>query len=201
MKHLLRALCALLFTIGTAFAAVNVNTASLDELQTVTGIGPTIAQRIIDERRNGPYKSLDDLQARVRGIGETSVRKMAAAGLTVGGGSRAKADAQADPKGGAKSQEKAAAARGDAKGAAVGQADGKGGSSAKSEPKGDAKAGPKGDAKAAAPARADQTAAPAKADPKAAPAAADPKSAAADAKAPAAKAEPKAAPAKADAKP
>lgn len=90
------ALCALLFSLGTAFAAVNANTASIDELQTVSGIGPTIAQRIVDERRNGPFKSLDDLQARVKGVGEASIRKMAAGGLTVGPGRSAAS--KADPK-------------------------------------------------------------------------------------------------------
>ncbi len=66
------------------WAAVNVNTATSDELRTVRGIGPAIAKRIIDERGKGPFKSLDDLQARVRGIGEATARKFAAGGLTVG---------------------------------------------------------------------------------------------------------------------
>ena len=86
MKTLLLAFAALLLSISTSFAAVNANTASVEELQVVAGIGPTIAQRIVDERRKGPYKGLDDIQARVKGIGETSIRKMAAAGLTVSGG-------------------------------------------------------------------------------------------------------------------
>jgi len=76
-------MASLLMSAG-ALAAVNVNTASFDELQTISGIGPATAQRIVDERRKGPFKSLDDLQARVKGIGESRVRKMAAAGLTVG---------------------------------------------------------------------------------------------------------------------
>ena len=71
------------------WAAVNVNTASSDELRTVRGIGPAIAKRIIDERGKGPFKSLDDLQARVRGIGEATARKFAAGGLTVGASTRA----------------------------------------------------------------------------------------------------------------
>lgn len=81
-------LCALLAWAGAAFAAVDANTASADALQSVRGVGPTIAQRIVEERRRGPYASLDDLQARVRGVGEASVRRMAAAGLSVGAGAR-----------------------------------------------------------------------------------------------------------------
>src|SRR5207248_10861823 len=44
---------------------LDVNTASLTELENVPGIGPSIAERIIEAR---PLKSADDLQ-RVKGIG------------------------------------------------------------------------------------------------------------------------------------
>lgn len=89
MRLLLCGLLALWLSVGQAGPTINANTAPVEVLQTVTGIGPTLAQRIVAERRNGPYKSLDDLQARVRGIGETSIRKMRAAGLTVSGGASA----------------------------------------------------------------------------------------------------------------
>jgi competence protein ComEA len=111
MKKLLLAFCALLFSFGTAWAAVNANTASVDELQTVTGIGPTIAQRIVDERKKGPFKDLSDLEQRVKGVGEGNIKKMAAGGLTVGGSSRAKPES---PKSGsAKSESAAPAAKAD----------------------------------------------------------------------------------------
>ena len=49
---------------------VNINTASTAELQTLSGIGPSMAQSIIDERtKNGAFASVDDLM-RVSGIGE-----------------------------------------------------------------------------------------------------------------------------------
>jgi competence protein ComEA len=71
---------------AAAPAAVDANTATPAELETVRGIGPATSARIVEERRRGgPFRDLDDLQARVKGVGENNVRKMAAAGLTVGG--------------------------------------------------------------------------------------------------------------------
>lgn len=86
-RSLLAVVFITLCSLNLAWAAVNANTASVDELQTVRGIGPAIAQRIVEERSKGPFKSLDDLQSRVKGVGNASVKKMAAAGLTTGSAS------------------------------------------------------------------------------------------------------------------
>jgi competence protein ComEA len=50
-------------------AKIDVNTAGSAELQTISGIGPALAERIIAFRReNGPFESLEQLLA-VKGIG------------------------------------------------------------------------------------------------------------------------------------
>ncbi len=49
--------------------SVNINTATAEELQTLTGIGPVLAQRIVDYRaEHGAFRSPEDLLA-VNGIG------------------------------------------------------------------------------------------------------------------------------------
>ena len=61
---------------GSSSELVNINTASAAELQTLSGIGPSMAQSIIDERtQNGAFVSVDDLM-RVSGIGEKKLAKI-----------------------------------------------------------------------------------------------------------------------------
>jgi competence protein ComEA len=55
---------------GTAGALVNVNTATEAQLETLPGIGPALAQRIIDYRtQHGAFRSISQLQ-QVPGIGD-----------------------------------------------------------------------------------------------------------------------------------
>lgn len=55
---------------GGTEAIVNLNTATLEQLETLPGIGPVLAQRIIDHREaHGPFGSVEDL-LEVSGIGE-----------------------------------------------------------------------------------------------------------------------------------
>ena len=66
-------------------ARINLNTASLEELVTLPGIGPSYAKRIVDYReKNGGFKRLEDL-LNVQGIGEKTLDKIRDR-VTVGSG-------------------------------------------------------------------------------------------------------------------
>ncbi|MBW1954282.1 MAG: helix-hairpin-helix domain-containing protein [Deltaproteobacteria bacterium] len=77
-----RVLCVLLATVfaitvlmpasvlATDTEKVNINTASKEQLTTLKGIGPAIADRIIEHRnKTGPFEKPEDLQL-VKGVGE-----------------------------------------------------------------------------------------------------------------------------------
>lgn len=54
---------------ATGGARININTASSSTLETLPGIGPSFAQRIIAYREQGPFRSIEELME-VSGIGE-----------------------------------------------------------------------------------------------------------------------------------
>ncbi|MCB1035483.1 MAG: helix-hairpin-helix domain-containing protein, partial [Acidobacteria bacterium] len=70
---------ALMLAAAPTFAAdgkVNVNQASADQLTMLPRVGPAIAERILEFRKeNGPFKNVDDLLL-VRGIGEKTLDLM-----------------------------------------------------------------------------------------------------------------------------
>ena len=64
---------------GGAFAhgKVDINTATVDQLQQLNGVGPALAQRIVADRQaNGPFKTVEDLK-RVSGIGDKKFASLA----------------------------------------------------------------------------------------------------------------------------
>jgi len=76
MKRLLAVIALFVAGVGFACAAVNINTASVDELDAVKGIGPGKAKAIVEYRsKNGPFKSVNDLKG-VKGFGDKSVAKL-----------------------------------------------------------------------------------------------------------------------------
>jgi competence ComEA-like helix-hairpin-helix protein len=49
---------------------ININTASASELETLPGIGPVLAQRVVEYRQsNGPFRTPEDIKD-VKGIGD-----------------------------------------------------------------------------------------------------------------------------------
>lgn len=80
-KTLLGAMLALFA--AAAFAAVDVNKADLAALDSVKGIGPALATKLLDERKKGNFKDWNDMIERVSGVGTGNAARFSAAGLTV----------------------------------------------------------------------------------------------------------------------
>jgi len=139
MKKLLLVLAMWLAMVGAAFAAVNINTATKEQLDGLKGIGPVKAQAIIDYRtKNGAFKTVDDLE-KVPGIGPATMKEIRS-DISVTGGAApakaAKAEAKGEAKGAAKKEVKEPA-----------KVDGKNEKAAKKEVAADKKAEAKKDAK------------------------------------------------------
>lgn len=84
---MLKKLTAILMALfaAAAFAAVDVNEASIADLDSIKGIGPGTSAKIAEERKAAKFKDWNDFIQRVSGIGEKRAAKLSAEGLTVGG--------------------------------------------------------------------------------------------------------------------
>src|ERR1700694_2905691 len=100
MKRFLLLLVTLLFS-AFALAAVNINTATKEELDALPEIGPVKAQAIVDYRKaNGPFKTPEDIM-KVNGIKEGTFAKVK--GMISVSGASTPVAAPAAPKSDAKS--------------------------------------------------------------------------------------------------
>ncbi len=61
---------------SAAQPVVNLNTATVAQLEALPGIGPALAARIVEHRqKNGPFKKVEELM-NVKGIGEKNFLKL-----------------------------------------------------------------------------------------------------------------------------
>ena len=76
MRKLFLVLVMLVAFSGVAVAAVNINTATKEELTSIKGVGEKRAQDIIDYRtKNGPFKTVDDLE-KIPGVGPGLMKRI-----------------------------------------------------------------------------------------------------------------------------
>lgn len=95
-------LFGLLMLAFNAFAAVNVNTATAEQLDAIKGIGPAKAKAIVDFRtKNGPFKTVDDVGG-VPGIGHGPFLNKIKGELAVSGATTVPTETKPAPKAEAK---------------------------------------------------------------------------------------------------
>lgn len=76
MKRIISGILLSLGLVFSAQAAVDLNTASQSELESVKGLGPAKAKAIIAYReKHGPFKTIDDLD-NVKGFGKASIKRL-----------------------------------------------------------------------------------------------------------------------------
>lgn len=58
-----------------AEAKININSAPTEMLQTLPGVGPALAERIISYRSETPFETIEDIK-KVKGIGDATFEKI-----------------------------------------------------------------------------------------------------------------------------
>ncbi|MGE4238414.1 ComEA family DNA-binding protein [Hydrogenophaga sp.] len=77
--------CLVSLLAAASFAAVDINTATVADLDSIKGIGPGTSAKILEARKAAPFKDWSDLIQRVPGIGDKRAAKLSSEGLTVNG--------------------------------------------------------------------------------------------------------------------
>lgn len=66
-------------------SALEINSASEAELDSIKGIGPGTSSKILDERKKAAFTDWNDLITRVKGIGKNKSADFSKEGITVNG--------------------------------------------------------------------------------------------------------------------
>ena len=107
-----KSLTAIVLSFAATFAfAIDANKASQAELESIKGIGPSVSQRVLDERAKKPFADWSDMETRVKGVGPGNAAKFSAAGLTVNGSAYAAVPKSAKPAKADKAEPKAKAVK------------------------------------------------------------------------------------------
>ena len=64
---------------------LDINTASLAQIEALSGVGTALAARVIEERAKRPFADWPDAQKRVKGLGPKVAAQLSEQGLTVNG--------------------------------------------------------------------------------------------------------------------
>lgn len=80
----MRTLALALLWVGTTASAVDVNQANQAQLEAVRGVGPALAEKILEQRQQRLFTDWADFVARLPGVGAKRAAQLAAAGLRVG---------------------------------------------------------------------------------------------------------------------
>jgi competence protein ComEA len=85
LRALALALCAFCVQPAPAAQPLELNNASLAQLEALGGVGTALAARVIDERAKRPFADWSDAQRRVKGLGPKLAAQLADQGLIVNG--------------------------------------------------------------------------------------------------------------------
>jgi competence protein ComEA len=81
-------LLIVMLSASVCFSAVEINQATVAELDSIKGIGPAMSSKILDERKKGNFKDWNDFMSRVKGVADATATKFSAEGLTVNGAAK-----------------------------------------------------------------------------------------------------------------
>jgi competence protein ComEA len=74
------------WTVGAiATQPLDINTATLAQIEALGGVGTTLAARVIEERAKRPFADWSDAQKRVKGLGPKLAAQLSDQGLTING--------------------------------------------------------------------------------------------------------------------